>query len=377
MIRNAIRLGKLYGIEIGLDYSWFIVFVLVTLSLAVGVFPATHPGWSEGQYWAIGILTSLLFFGSILAHELGHSIVAINMGTPVKSITLFIFGGVAGMAREPDRPLHEFWIAIAGPAVSVALGALFWGVLMLIPDPRVPLAALAQWLSVINFAVALFNLLPGFPMDGGRVLRAILWGTLGSLLRATRIASWVGRGIAYLIILFGVIRALLWQEWLGGLWLIFIGWFLENAASMGYRQLALREVLGDHRVRELLQADAVYVGRDLELDRLINEYVLKTGRRCFPVVEDGSLLGIVTVHHIKEVPHEARATTTVGHVMTPVDETVKVHPEEPLTTVLEHMSSGGVNQVLVVEDGRYVGLVSREQLVDFIQMRTELEAVGV
>lgn len=374
MIRNALRLGRVWGIEIGVDWSWFVVFALVTWTLSAYIFPIENPHWSPSVYWLTGVLTSLLFFASVLAHELGHSRVALRTGLPVRSITLFLFGGVAQIAREPSRPSQEFFIAIAGPVVSVALGALF-GLLALAAPAHSPAGALAGWLARINLLLALFNLLPGFPMDGGRVLRAILWGSTGDLLQATRIASWAGRGIAYLIMLAGVLLAFLMGDWLSGLWFVFIGLFLENAASTSYQQLALRETLHRHRAGELLRPvqDLVAVPPELALEELVHRYILRTGRRCFPVVDPyGRLRGIVTLHHVKEIPREAWASMTVGEAMTPLERVVKVSPEEPLDALLERMSVDGVNQVLVVADGRLLGLISRDQLVEFMKTRAEL-----
>ncbi len=377
MIRNALRLGRIFNIEIGLDYSWFVVFALVTWTLSAFYFPDLYRFWPRlypslggGIYWLVGLVTSLLFFASVLAHELGHSVVAIRTGLPVQSITLFIFGGVARIGREPARPLQEFWIALAGPAVSVLLGLLFGALAIGLPNPRLPLAALAEWLSYTNFALALFNMIPGFPLDGGRVLRALLWGLSGNLVRATRVASWIGTAVAYLFILGGIALAFLVS--LNGIWLAFVGWFLQNAASLSYQQVALREMLSLHRARELLQSDLPQIPRDLTLDRLIYEHILKTGRRCFPVVDEGRLLGIVTLHHVKETPQSAWATTSVGTVMMPVEQIIKVSPDETLARVLEQMTAEGVNQVLVVQDGKLLGLVSREQLLHFIQTKTEL-----
>ena len=377
--RNALRLGKIFNIEIGLDYSWFIVFALVTWTLSANYFPEFYSAWprfypslGKGIYWLVGLVTSLLFFASVLAHELGHSVVAIRTGLPVQSITLFIFGGVARIVREPSRPRQEFFIAIAGPAVSAALGLLFWALSTNWPNPRSPLAALAEWLSYTNFALALFNLIPGFPLDGGRVLRAILWSIGGDLVRATRIASWIGRGVAYLFILGGLLLIVLDGDLLNGIWLAFIGWFLDNAASMSYQQLALRERLSNRVAREVLENDLPQVPRDLTLDRFIQEYILKTGRRSFPVMDDVRPLGIVTLHNVKTIPKDCWASTTVEAVMTPLERTIKVNPDDTLARVLEQMTVSGVNHVLVVQDGNLLGLVSREQVLSFIQTRSEL-----
>ncbi len=374
MIRNALRLGRIGGIEVGLDWSWFLVFALVTWTLSAYVFPLENPHWPQGAYWVVGLLTSLLFFASVLLHELGHSFVALKTGLPVQGITLFLFGGVAQIAREPTRPTQELGIALAGPAVSVGLGALFGLVAWGAPSGS-PLEALAGWLSRINVVLALFNLLPGFPMDGGRVLRAALWGATGDRLKATRIASWAGRGIAYLIILAGVLLAFWLGDWLGGLWFVLIGLFLENAAAASYQQLALREALRRHRAGELLRPadELIAVPPGLTLEELVHDYILRTGRRGFPVVDAyGRLLGIVTLHHVKEAPREAWASVTVAEAMTPVERAVRVSPDTPLDALLEKMSVDGVNQVLVVEDGRLLGLVSRDQLIEFVRTRAEL-----
>ncbi|OGF57701.1 MAG: hypothetical protein A2Z21_05460 [Candidatus Fraserbacteria bacterium RBG_16_55_9] len=378
-VRNALRLGKVFHIEIGLDYSWFIVFALVTWTLSANYFPDIYPSWprfypslGEGIYWIVGLVTSLLFFASVLAHELGHSVVALRTGLPVQSITLFIFGGVARIGREPTRPRQELLIAIAGPAVSALLGLLFWALSASWPNPRSPLAALSEWLSYTNFALALFNLIPGFPLDGGRVLRAILWSIGGNLVRATRIASWIGRGVAYLFILGGLLLALLDGDWLSGIWLAFIGWFLDNAASMSYQQLALREMLSSRVTREVLQSDLPQVRRDLTLDRFIQEVLLKTGRRSFPVMDNGRPLGIISLHHVKTIPKASWATTTVEAAMTPLERTIQVGPEDTLARVLEQMTVDGINQVLVIQDEKLLGLISREQLLSFIQTRAEL-----
>jgi len=375
MIRNALRLGKILGIEIGLDYSWFIVFVLVTWTLSAHYFPDSYPFWAESTYWLVGLATSLLFFASVVAHELGHSVVAIRTGLPVQSITLFVFGGVARIVREPTRPLQELWIALAGPAVSITLGVLFGALALSLPNPRAPLAALTEWLSYINFVLAIFNLIPGFPLDGGRVLRAILWGTLGDLVRATRIASRVGQGVAYLFIAAGALILLKGSEyWLNGIWLAFIGWFLHNAASMSYKQLLLQRMLSGHVAKELLrlQGDLPKVPPALTLDRLVSEYFLTTGRSSFPVTEGERLLGLITLRNIKRVPKHDWPFTRVEAVMTPLIEAIWVGPEESLSLVLERMSANGVNQVLVIQDGRLLGLLSREQLMDFIRTRAEL-----
>lgn len=369
-MRNTLRLGRIFGIEIGLDFSWFIVFALVTWSLAAHVFPDNYR-WPVSTYWTTGLITSLLFFASVLAHELGHSVVALRKGIPVKAITLFIFGGMAQITKEPERPRDEFFIAIAGPAVSVALGGLFLALRSLDPNAGQPLAALTSWLGWINLSLAVFNLIPGFPLDGGRVLRSIVWGVTQSFQSATQIASIAGRVIA-----FGFIALGIWiffsGNWVSGLWLAFIGWFLDNAASGSYQQIALRQQLTGVKAREIMMTDCPHVSRFLTLHELVYDYILKGTRRCFPVVEDGRVLGIITLHHVKEIPQERWAMTNVGAAMTPFEQTKKVKPDQDLFEVLEFMTAEDINQVPVVEDGRLLGMISRDRVLAFLATRAEL-----
>ncbi len=371
-MRNAIRLGKVFGIEVGLDYSWFIIFVLITWSLA-GNYLTAYRGWSPGFRLGLALVTALLFFVSILAHEFGHSVVARTTGVPVRSITLFIFGGVAQITREPKRALHEFLIAIAGPSVSLTLAGVFglvWGAGLLL-DIR-SLDALGGWLGRINLTLALFNLIPGFPLDGGRVFRSIVWGLTGNLRGATRIAGAIGQGVAWLFILAGI-----WQifsgNWANGLWIAFIGWFLNSAATSSVREVALQDLLKGHSAREVMMTDCPRVSPTLSLEQLVHDAILPSGRRCFPVMEDGRLLGLVTLHRIKEAPRQEWPLTTVGQVMIPDARLLKVRPDEELTKVMERMTREDVNQMPVVDDSQqFVGMVARDNILDFIRTRAEL-----
>lgn len=370
-MRNALRLGTIAGIEIRLDYSWFIVFALVTWSLGGHYFPMQHPGWPERTYWALGIVTALLFFASVLAHELAHSFVARAYGTPVRSITLFIFGGAAEISEEPKRAREEFAMALVGPATSFGIALLFGLLRLIVGAKSQPLAALATWLGGINAMLGIFNLIPGFPLDGGRVLRSILWGITGSLRKATKAASGVGRLVAFLFIFWGI-WMIFGGNWVNGLWIAFIGWFLENAATASAREVAFRELLEGHTASEVMTADCPYVSPDVSVDELVHEYILPTSRRCFPVVEDGHVQGIVTLHHVKEVPRERWTSTTVGKAMTPFDQLQKVNPDEGLYDALRRMATEDVNQLPVVDDGQFLGMVSRDTVLTFIQTRTEL-----
>ena len=370
-MKNTVRLGKIFGIEIRLDYSWFVIFALVTWSLSTGHFPMYQ--WPVSVSWVVGILASLLFFASILAHELGHSFVAVRRNVPVRSITLFIFGGIAQISREPERPRDEFLIAIAGPLVSAGLGLLYLAVpALLLSNPLEPVAALGAWLGTINLSLAAFNLLPGFPLDGGRILRSIVWGRTGSFKRATQISTGAGQFVAYAFIFIGV--GLFFAGRLAdGIWIGFIGWFLNNAAIASYQQVTLQEQLSGITARAAMMTDCPRVRRDLTLQQLVHDYLLKDAARCFPVVEDGSTYGIVTLHHVKAYPPEQWRFITVGHAMTPFEETKKVNADLDLFKVMKFMTDEDVTEVAVVEDGRLIGMISRDRSLHFITVRVELE----
>lgn len=369
-MRNAIRLGKIFGIELRLDYSWFIIFILITWSLAGHYFPGAHPGWSSGAYWALAAITSGLFFSSVVIHELAHSLVSRAFGTPVHDITLFIFGGAAHIGEEPRRPREELLMALAGPGASLGLAGLFYVLWWLSLGIAGPLHALASWLAWINLMLALFNLIPGFPLDGGRVLHAIVWGLTGDSRRATVIAAGVGRLIAFGLIFYGI-----WQifggNWADGLWIAFIGWFLDSAATQSVRQLAVEDVLAGHTAREALLTDCPHLLPRLTLDVVVDQVVHPSGRRCFPVMEEGQLRGLLTLGQIAEVPRERWPATRVADIMVPLDRLKVVRPEDALTTVLERMAAEDVNQFPVLEGERFVGMVSRDTLLNFLRTRAD------
>jgi len=371
LLKAGIPLGSYFGISVRLHYSWFIIFVLVTWALATGYFPYSYPEWSTATYWGIGLATSLLFFLSVLIHELSHSLVAQSAGIPVKSITLFIFGGLSQISREPGRPNIEFRMALAGPLSSLLLGGIFWGIHIATKGTSEPAAALTLWLAWINAVLAGFNLIPGFPLDGGRVLRAILWWRTNNLKKATRIASTSGRVVGYLFI-FGGIFWIFRGEWINGLWIALIGWFLENAAVGSYQQVAFQDMLRGHNVSEVMTRDCPAVSPKLSIEQLIHDYVLNSGRRCFPVSEDGRLLGLVTLNDIKDIPRELRLTRTVAESMTPLDKLKSVRPSDDLADVLQLLTSEDINQLPVVENGNIVGMIARDNLLSFIRARTEL-----
>lgn len=368
-MKSSLRIGKVFGIPIGINYTWFIVFALVTISLATGYFPTRYTGWSQVGYLGIGLLTSVLFFASVLLHELAHSLVALAWGIPVKSITLFIFGGVANIGREPDRPLAEFLVAIAGPIASLLLGVGF-GLLWLAGEflALTPLAALGLYLGGINLSLAVFNMVPGFPLDGGRVFRSVVWAWTGNMNRATRWAATTGRVIAVLMIIGGAVMFLT-GNWGSGLWLAFIGWFLDNAASQSAQQAWLRESLSGYTARDFATSRCQTVDSNTPLDWLVRDYVLPGGQNCFVVTDGVQAKGVATLGQIQQVPRQRWGWTPVRQVMTPLTNLKPVGSSDSAYSVLERMVAEGHSLLPVVEGGRFLGLVRQENLLRFAQTR--------
>jgi Zn-dependent protease/CBS domain-containing protein len=371
MKRNrTISLGRLFGIPLELDLSWFLIFALLTWTLAVSYFPNEFGDWPRAEYWIIGAITSVMLFVSVMLHELGHSVIAQRYRVAVRRITLFIFGGVSEITSEPPSAAAEFWIALAGPVVSFALAGVF-----ALLEPAVggsePLLALAKYLAYINATVAAFNLIPGFPLDGGRVLRAILWGITHNLRRATTVAANVGRIIAFGFILFGV-----WQAFsgnvAGGLWIAFIGWFLEGAALSQVQQQRVTQVLDGHRVNEAMTTQYATVPPSENLDELVHEKILGTGGRTFLVQSNSHPEGLLTLHEVREVPREKWSTTSVQDRMIPLANLDTVGPSEDLVEAIKKMDSDGVNQLPVVADEHVIGVLSRESIISYLRNLQDL-----
>lgn len=366
----SVKLGRIWGIPIGLHLSWFLIFGLVTWSLALGYFPAEYPRLSTTAYWLLGAVTSLLFFGSVLVHELGHALLALRNQIPVRGITLFIFGGVAQIGRESSSPGVEFRIAIAGPLASVGLAGLFYG-LWWFDRHIIYLAAPSLWLARINLLLAVFNMIPGFPLDGGRVLRAVIWWWTGNLHRATQVAAYAGQIIAFGFIGLGLF-IIVGGNFFNGLWLIFIGWFLQNAAAASYAQSNLQQTLRGVSVAQIMTRDIPLVSGRLSLAQLVEEQILTSGRRCFFVSENGQLLGMLTLRDVAEVPRAEWGQITTGQVMLPWERLAHVTPNTELLSALQTMDDANVNQVPVVQGQEIVGMLSREQVLRYLRARTEL-----
>jgi Zn-dependent protease/CBS domain-containing protein len=369
-LRNRLTIAVVAGIPIAIHPSWLIVFGLVTWSLAVGYFPPEHPGWTSAAYWIAGAVSSLLLFASVLVHELGHSLVARRNGIPIRSITLFVFGGVAQIGHEARSPGAELRVAIAGPVTSLAL-ALAFGAASLLARPVEMVAASALWLARINAMVALFNLIPGFPLDGGRVLRALVWRWTGSFRRASRIAAGAGQLVGLGLVGLGVLTALRGNV-VAGLWTALIGWFLQNAAATSHAEADLRQMLSGVTVSSAMTRECARIGPDVTLDRLVEEEVLGRGRRCFLVVEGDRLCGLLTLHEVRSVPREQWTKISAEAVMAPLSTLASVGPADPLLVALEKLDDTHVAQLPVVEGDRLVGLVDREHIVHYIRSRGEL-----
>ncbi len=370
MNQHTIPLGRILGIPIRLDYSWFLIFTLVTWSLAVGYYPAEFKNWPVSHYWIMGAATTLMLFVSVLLHELGHSLVALHYKVPVRSITLFIFGGVSLIGAEPPSAAAGFWISIAGPLVSFALAALFSQLYPLFTAVS-QLLAMTKYLVYINVGLGVFNLIPGFPLDGGGVFRSIVWGFTHSMRRATVIAANVGRFISYLFILFGV-----WQMFLGrffnGMWIAFIGWFLESAARGLIQQRALQDLLAGHKVSQAMNPHYAAIPAVTTLQQVVDHHILGVGQRSFLVKSGDHVLGLLTLHHLKEVPRSQWPTTTAAQVILPLAQMKRIRPDAELWAALEEMDRNGVNQLPVMTDGQVLGVLRREDIISYLRTLREL-----
>jgi Zn-dependent protease len=366
----GIKFGRIFGIPVGVHASWFIVFGLLTWSLSVGYFPNEYPQLPVLTHIVLGVITTLLFFVSVLAHELGHSIIALRNKIPVKGITLFIFGGVAQIAQEPRTPGAEFRIAIAGPIVSLALAGAF-GVAYLFDQSWPLLAAPSLYLMRINFILAAFNMIPGFPLDGGRVLRAFVWWATKNFQRATRIASFSGQVVAFGFIGWGIL-SIFNGQFLNGLWLVFIGWFLQNAAASSYAQTNMQQALRGIKVSQIMDQNCERVGSLVPINQLIDERVLTGGQRCFFVSENGVLEGMITLRDIAQIPQQKWRFTTTRQAMVPLSRMKAVDPDTELLTALQTMDNANVAQVPVLDRGELVGVLNREQVVHYLRTRAEL-----
>ena len=391
MRSSGFSIGRIFGIRITIDWSWIFIFVLVIWNLGTAV-GDLHPSWSLATIWGVAVVAALLFFASVLAHELAHSLVARAQGLPVRSITLFLFGGVSNIQREPPSPGAEFLMTIVGPLTSIVLGVIFFvlgglsaGTLvqevrpfMTGLAPLSPLAIILLWLGQVNILLGLFNLIPGFPLDGGRVLRSILWAATNHLRTATRWASRVGQAIGWLLIIaglamiFGARIPFFGTGFFGGLWLAFIGWFLTTAAIQSYQQVVIHDILEGVPVARLMRTTVPTVPATISIGDLVHAHIMGTDERCFPVLQDGDqLAGLVCLDDVRKVPREDWDTTRVRDIMTPMDQVAVVTPQEEASEAFTVLTGRDVNQVPVVQDGHLVGMLRRRDILKWLQLHGE------
>jgi len=371
---KGIKLFKVLGIQISLNYSWFIIFGLIAWSLAQGYFPQIRPDLPIMTYWFMGLITALILFISVLLHELSHSFVAMASGIDIKGITLFIFGGLARISREPSDARTEFKIAVAGPATSLALAIIFWltslGVDFLFPGSVI--SSIFYYLFLINGILVVFNLIPGFPLDGGRLLRAYIWNRTGNIKKATRLASNVGKGFALLLIFAGFAN-IITGRLLNGIWLVFIGMFLQQAATESYHSVVLQKALEGVKVRDLMTNKVITVGEGLSIQELVDEYFFRYRYASFPVVSGGELRGIITLKEVKSLPREEWAYRQVKDIMKRVTSDTVLHPDAGAVDALRKMTSDDRGHLPVVEDGKLKGILAREDIMNLFKVKKDLE----
>jgi Zn-dependent protease/predicted transcriptional regulator len=370
-LRSQIKLGRLFGIQIGLHYSWFLIALLIVLSLS-SQFHSSNPEWGDRVILLLAVATATLFFISLLLHELAHSLVAASNGLPVTEITLFALGGVSQIEKNPTSAKLEFWMALVGPMTSAVIGAMCLLAAHAVGGASSnPGMAMLVWLGYINLALAAFNLIPGYPLDGGRVLRAIVWWKTGDPDRSTQVAARTGQVVAFWFIALGVFR-FFGGAGLGGLWIAFIGWFLLQASRESYVQVGLAHALKGVRVADVMTRDCPTVDGWLNLQNFVEQELLRSGRRCFIVVEKGEMTGLVTLREIKQIDRAKWPFTTVHDIMRPIGDVRSIAPEASLKSALELMSRDDLNQLPVVSNGHLEGVLSRTQIIGYLQTRAEL-----
>ncbi len=373
-MRSQIKLGKIFGIEIGLHYSWFLIALLIVMSLSAQ-FHATNANWGDGLILTISLATAVLFFISLLLHELAHSLVANSHGLPVREITLFALGGVSQIEKNPTSAKLEFWMAFVGPLTSAVIGAFCLGVVHLLGagSAALPGVAMLEWLGYINLGLAAFNLIPGYPLDGGRVLRALIWWKTGNQDGSTRAAARVGQVVAFLFIALGIFRFFSGAGF-GGLWIAFIGWFLLQAARESNLRVDLTHALEGVNVADVMTRDCTRVEGWLNLQNFVEQHLLHSGQQCFLVTAQGEVKGMVTPNEVSAVERARWPFTTVEDVMVPIEGAQAVTPATTLQSALDLMSRAGLNQLPVVVQGHLEGILSRAQVASFIQTRMQFRA---
>lgn len=374
MFGKRIKLFKLLDFEVRIDLSWIIIALLIAWSLSTGLFPFYYMGLSAGMYWLMGAIGALGLFLSIIIHEFAHSLVARRQGMPMHGITLFIFGGVAQMGKEPPGPKEEFLMATVGPLSSFALSFFFYMISVLGPQTGWPLPVMGvvRYLASINMILAIFNLIPAFPLDGGRVLRSFLWRIKGNLMWATRVSSSIGVFFGFLLIGYGFLR--MFDGFLiGGMWMILIGMFLQSAAKMSYQQLIIRQMLKGEPVRHFMQPDPVMVSPSVTIEQLVKDYIYRHHLKMVPVSDSGELKGCILAEDIRNVPREQWPKRTAGELAGPCRDGSTVDPHMNASELLSRMSRTGSTRFIVVEGDQVVGAVSMKDIMKSLSLRMEFE----
>jgi len=374
MFGKRIALFKLLGFEVRLDLSWFILAILITWSLAKGFFPLYFKDLPDSTYWLMGVAGTLGLFISIVLHELSHSLVARRYGIPMKGITLFIFGGVAEMDEEPPSPKAEFLMAVVGPVASIVIALLSYQIHILGKQYglSVPVNGIFLYLGFINLALAIFNLLPGYPLDGGRMLRSALWYWKKNIRWATRISSQIGAAFGLGLILLGVVSFIL-GNFIGGIWWVLIGFFLRNAAQISYQQLFIRKALEGEHVRRFMKTDLITVSDSMPINELVENYFYKHHFKMYPVLDNSKLIGCVTTHMVKGIPKEDWKIRKVGEIVSPCSDDNSVRADADAMDALSKMYRSGNSRLLVVEDGKLVGIITLKDMMKFLSIKMDIE----
>ena len=371
-MRGNLRIFRLWGIPVEINVSWLLILALMTWTFATSVYPDVLPDATKAELWTLGLFSTLLLFVSILLHEFSHSVVAARSGIPIRKITLFLFGGVAQMERDVDNPIVEFKMAAAGPLMSVVLAGIFYGLSRVFLHDRF-VYNLTHMLSYINVLILVFNMVPGFPLDGGRILRSLIWHRTRNVQKATKITSRIGAAFAYLLMAVGVINVY-YQNFIGGLWLIFIGYFVRQAAQSGYLLVTLRRTLGHLRVADVMRSPVITVDASLDLRRLVDDFFLRYHYHSFPVLRDGECIGMVSLKDVKKVAVEAWPFSSVGQIADGDVVRYALRPDFPAEALVHLIMKRGYGRLPVIgTDGRVVGIVSRRDLLETIKMETYLE----
>ncbi|MCL6471828.1 MAG: site-2 protease family protein [Firmicutes bacterium] len=373
-MNGGIRLGRIYGIEISLDYSWFLIFAIITFALSFSLFPQLIPGLTPVAYIAIGIVTSLLFFGSVLFHELMHSVIAIRNGIKIEGIRLMIFGGVSRITEEPPTPGIEFKMAVAGPLSSIGLGVIFIAIYLGLRQVVGPVGIAAFWLGYVNIILGVFNLLPGFPLDGGRVLRSAIWYFTGSLVRSTSIAAAVGRGIAYAMIFIGIIGPFIGVFTL--IWFVLLGWYLLRAAQAEYQEVVYHEALEGVKVGEIMTENPETVSPEITIEEMVRDHFARHNWVAYPVVKNEQVMGMITIHSIENLPREDWVSTRVGDVMRPASSRIIIAPEADVFSILPKLVTQAEGRMLVVKDGRLAGILTSTDVRRAVIRKLHIEETG-